>query len=329
MGVSEQLVSLADDYRAAYGNSIADRDHVRSLVRQYSQRTSDSLLEGLSVAASVDSIYFADQFHMDRVTPQMEEAWKAQFPNIDMESRLSEIAELSADERAVVWPGFANAWKGKYFEVWVRDELNAGRDVGGLALDADQKAVLHPDPQNEGFDLIIRDSDGTELDLFQLKASRGITEAREALRKYPDYDIVSTDEAANIDLEDRIFGSGMSNEDLEASIAEPMESILDSSLEDIAEAVVPFLPVVVILSKEGIPLMMGRQSANVAIGNAVNKAMKSGAAFGAGTVAVALGAGLFSLPTAVLTRLGVDRVQVHRRLAARVAAHRAELATVG
>jgi hypothetical protein len=328
MGVDQRLTALARRYRNTHGDSVSDRTELSNLHRTYSRQVSDSLIEGLSVAAAVDAVYMADEFHLDRVTPQMREAWDMQFSTLNLEDRLSELSELSAEARESAWTGLANGWKGKYFEVWVRDELNGGRDVGGLVLDSGESALLHPDPSNAGFDLMIRDADGVDVELLQLKASRGIREAREALRKYPDYDVISTDEAAVIDVEDRVFGSGITNEEIEDSIREPMESILDSPLEDLAESAIPFLPLVVILSREGVPLIMRRQTAEVAVRNAAERSLKSGVAFGAGSLAVLVGAGFFALPASVLARLGMDRVQVQRRTARKLGAQREQLATI-
>ena len=93
--------------------------------------------------------------------------------------------------------GFLSAWKGKYFEVLVRDELNAGEWVGDIHLEPGQTALLAESAIQPGWDLQIINSDGSVAQELQLKATESLSYVKEALERYPDIGVLTTDEVFN------------------------------------------------------------------------------------------------------------------------------------
>ena len=84
--------------------------------------------------------------------------------------------------------------KGKYFEVLVRDRLNAGESVGELQLQPGQVATLVESPTQPGIDLLIKNEDGSTDELLQLKASESLGYVRRAFDRYPDIRVVTPSE---------------------------------------------------------------------------------------------------------------------------------------
>ena len=89
---------------------------------RYQERREQSLLDAAAAAISLNGIVNGDAINFDQITPQMREAFELSFPNDVLEERLSDLDTADPAELA----GFMSNWRGKYFEVLVRDELNSG-----------------------------------------------------------------------------------------------------------------------------------------------------------------------------------------------------------
>ena len=254
-------------------------------------------------AAAVNAIFLSDQIDMSQVTPEMQEAFSLAYPNVD----LSSLAGRSPDEIE----GFISAWKGKLFEVCVRDELNAGERVGDIHLELGQTASLAESATQPGWDLQILNADGSLAQDLQLKATESLSYVKEALERYPDIDVLATDEVGAV--AENILSSGFSNEALEKTIRAPMEDLLDGPIEELFENVLPGLPFVLIAVGEGRKVLMGRKSFGIAMQDGWSRVVKSGAAIGVGALVVFLDGGLLSIPASFLTHMGIDRYQIMGR----------------
>lgn len=296
-----RLVRLAEGYRASYRLGENVWEELRGLYEKLVKEREQTLLDAAAASAGLGSL-FADQIDLAQVTPQMREAFEAAYPKVGLESL--------ADRGPEALTGFLGGWKGKYFEVLVRDQLNAGEQVGEISLDAGQQAVLADSPIQPGWDLQILNADGTVDKVLQLKATDYLSRVKDALERYPDIDVLTTVEAAD-DVPNQILSSGMSDAELEEAIRGPMEPLLDSTLEEVAEAVLPGLPFVIIALSEGRKVMTGRKTLELAFRDSSRRAVKSGASMAVGAGVYVLGGGLLSIPATALSRIVMD-VSVNR-----------------
>ena len=301
--MDDKLNSLANQHR---NNRVSDqsvRETIRELYQRYIKKNEQALLDAAAAATAVNAIFLTDQIDMSQVTPQMAEAFNLAYPNVD----LSSLVGRSPDEIG----GFLSAWKGKYFEVLVRDKLNAGEWVGDIHLEPGQTAMLAESATQPGWDLQIINSDGSIAQELQLKATESLSYVKEALERYPDIDVLTTDEVG--DAAENIFSSGFSDKALEDTIRAPMEDLLDKPIEELLENVLPGLPFALIAIGEGRQVLMGRKTFDIAMKDGLSRAVKSGAAIGAGALVAFLDGGLLSIPASFLTRLGIDRYQTMGR----------------
>ena len=229
------LMALAQEYR------IHDEREILTLAAIAADVSLDSVLNlGLEPAAA----------------PQFMEAFRLQYPNVDIDSL------RGASEESL--RGWAKV-KGKYFEVIVRDRLNAGESVGELQLQPGQVATLVESPTQPGIDLLIKNGDGSIDELLQLKASDSLGYVRRAFDKYPDIRVVTPSEVD--DTADSIIGTTISNEELErttqAQINEMGESAFNDLLDKGAEAILDSVPLVSMVAAgviEGRNLLAGRHT---------------------------------------------------------------------
>jgi hypothetical protein len=292
---------------------------IRKLRAAYRERREQTLLDAASSAISLNTILTADETDFDAITPQMREAFGLAFPGNDLHASLSEIAG-AADNAAEV-TGFLNNWRGKYFEVLVRDRLNSGETVGDLTLGAGQTAVLATDISQPGWDLQILSADGLPVSEVQLKASSSLAYVKDALETYPSIEVLATDEVAEQIISDSVSSSGISNTDLQDEIKSPLDTVIDSPLEDIAEMLGHGLPVLVVVGTEGTMWLTGRQTLENALSRSANRLVKTGASMGVGGLLSLVGLGVVSLPASALTRIAMARYDTFNMAQARIRAN--------
>jgi hypothetical protein len=139
------LVTLANTYRNEYRFSGADiRSGMADAARKYIQSEVTSIVDAASVGIALEALVAGTDVHLERLSDQAREAYEAAFPNVPIES----LHDASQDQLQ----GMLNAWKGKLFEVDVRDQLNSGEWVGDWHLDSGQTAELAASPTQEGWD---------------------------------------------------------------------------------------------------------------------------------------------------------------------------------
>ncbi len=308
--MDSSLKNLAARYHHRYGDDIRSPAAVRQLYDKYVYRREVSIIDAAAATTALGTILYADQIDQSAITPQMWEAFGEAFPNRSIE----DLEHLSPEEIK----GWLSPWKGKLFEVDVRDRLNAGEIVGDIRLGPGHVAVLAESANQPGWDLqIINDTDRTIVDALQLKATDSMSYVKNALERYPDIDILATDEVASR-MPSLVMNSGISDAQLEQQIESPVEALLDSPLEEFAEHILPGLPFVIITSTQGVKVLLGKQSFRTAMDTIIDRGVKSGAAMGVGLLVSATGAGIISLPAAFATRLGIDRFKINMGLRRRL-----------
>lgn len=320
------ITDLAGAYRVRYGEPVSSAVKLRDLYSNYVRLREDTLLDAAAASLAIDALFFSDQIDFSSVTSQMNEAFARAYPSQDLAERLEELGELERDSNEVT--GFLANWKGIYHEILVRDRFNSSQQVGSVVLKEGQRAVLPEQINQPGLDLRILNADGTEDSVLQAKATNEIGLISEALMKYPDIQIAATDEVAAQVLDQRVFASGFDNEELWDQVIRPMEDVWDSPVEDLIEQVLPGLPFVIIATTEGTMVLLGKQPFQDGLDRATRRGVKTLAAVGVGAMMALMGAGVFSLPSAFLTRFGIDRYRLLTQLAKRLDADRDQLLAI-
>lgn len=190
----------------------------------------DMLLDSLGISVSVIHGYY----HIDYIPEEIEEAYKAAYPIKSQTDNLRDIIE-DADDTELA--GLISGIKGKLFEMRYVDFLNDGHLPDGY------EAVLAESATNPGWDIAILDNNGITVNELQMKATDSVDYIKTALERYPDIDIVTTEEVYNSvvmhEFADQVINSGISNEELTSVVTETLES--DSVDMDWGLPVVPML----------------------------------------------------------------------------------------
>lgn len=190
----------------------------------------DMLLDSLGISVSVIHGYY----HIDYIPEEVEEAYKAAYPIKSQTDNLRDIIE-DADDTEVA--GLISGIKGKLFEMRYVDFLNDGHLPDGY------EAVLAESATNPGWDIAILDNNGITVNELQMKATDSVDYIKTALERYPDIDIVTTEEVYNSvvmhEFADNVINSGISNEELTSVVTETLES--DSVDMDWGLPVIPML----------------------------------------------------------------------------------------
>ena len=271
-------------------NGAGDAESIKNLHQHYASRKAESLMDAMLAAIGISTLIDGNTINYDAITPQMEEAFSLSFPN----KSISELEGLDAESLR----GILSNWKGKLFEVQVRDQLNNGDIVGEVVLDQGQTAVLAESVNQPGWDLKILNTDGTADEFLQLKATESMSYINEALEKYPDIDIMATSEIASISEE--LQNSGISLDELN----EPLLEVLDGG-SDVLDMIVPGLPFLIIAAAEGRKVFVKKADWDEAVINIASRGVKTGLAMAVGLVAFDItGISWVGIGIAVLFRWG-------------------------
>ena len=304
--MESRFVILARRYNDGSSTEVRQRA-LKDLYKKFIQEREKTFLDAAAATTAINSLYFSDYIDFDKITPQMQEAFHLAYPNVELTS----LAQSTPEEAA----GFLSGWKGKYFEVLVRDRLNAGEWVGDIHLNPNQVAAIAESATQPGWDLQIFNPDGTIADLLQLKATNSLGYIQEALKRYPDIDVLTTTDVFDHGdlISGHVINSGISNEDLTEAIHAPMESLFDTDIGEFLEDILPGLPFLIIAISEGRKVMVGKKSLALALSNAFERVAKTSLSMGVGALVYALDGGILSLPATFLTRIGFDRVKILHR----------------
>lgn len=246
---------------------------------QFRERREQSLLDAAATVVSLNTIIHSDAIDYDVITPQMREAFELAFPNDDLAERLT---NLDSDNAAQL-TGFMNNWRGKYFEVRVRDELNSTGQVGDLVLSDGQSAVLAPDINQPGWDLMIVSESGVPVSEIQLKATDSVSYVKNALERYPDVEVLTTEAASDsssvidsaVDIV-RTQAINIATDELNSRVSAFANEMEDSPLQDAIEAVGLGLPVLMTVGAGGVMWLTGRQTLGQAVSRSIDQAVESG-----------------------------------------------------
>jgi hypothetical protein len=113
-------------------------------------------------------------------------------------------------------------------------------------------------------------------------------------------------------------GESLDQDEIEGML-KPLEELMDGPFESIAARVVPALPFVVIAAGEGTRVLAGRRSFGDALVSAARRSVRPAIPAAVGGLLLLLGAGLVSIPVALLTHFGVSRVDSAATTSDRVA----------
>ncbi|WP_243388184.1 hypothetical protein [Bacillus kexueae] len=299
--MADTLIKLSSDYRRK-NKAVNDKNTITDLYQFYIKKREQSLLIAAASAVAIHSILDNGALDYSAITPQMEEAFNLQFPNL----QLQDLENMTLEQLE----GILLGWKGKYFEVLVRDQLNDGLTVGDIQLDPGQTAVLSDSPTQAGWDLQIINEDGSISTEIQLKATESLSYIKSALEKYPEIDVLTTEEVFNQSniLSEQILNSGISENELEASLRGPMEELLSNEGSSSMDLILPGLPFMIIAIGEGRHVLMGKQTFEGFMNIFMEKATKSAVAMTAGWLSTfIIDFGLSSALVSMGTYLLLDR----------------------
>lgn len=310
------LATLAESYPAQ------DRDSLRELACEYGARNEHEVLELAALAADVSVDSVVNLGLEPEANPQLLEAFRLQYPNVDTESLRGRAPEEIE--------GFVNGVKGKYFEVLVRDRLNAGERVGEIELDPGQTVDMAESPAQEGWDLVIKNPDGTTHEDIQLKATESLYYVKRAFERYPGIRVATTSEIDG--TADNILQTDISNEQLTEATRELMgelgesmaENILDTGLEMAADSV-PLLSPLVIVGGEGRNVLMGRSTLDESLRRGAKRLGKAGMYNAIGAALTSTGIGVAAVPVVAGMKIAERRVTARAGFSKRLEARTAEL----
>ncbi len=299
----QELKILAGSYPAQGHESLS------KLAGRYQRRQEREVLELAALASDVSIDDVANLGLEPNSNPQFLEAFRLQYPTVNLES-----LKDATQERL---EGLANGVKGKYFEVLVRNKLQAGERIGDVQLEPGQMAVLAKSQNQLGWDLRIEDSNGEVVENLQLKATDSMSYVKEALDKYPNIRVVVPDELdEQASLRNNVIASNISNDHLEnetkAQLGElsegPVKDLADTSAEFALDAI-PWVSAAVIAATEGGMVMLGRSTMKDAMQRGKGRLVRAGAYSTVGTVLMMSPAGPIAIPTTVALRIAEGRIR--------------------
>ncbi|MBK7006290.1 MAG: hypothetical protein IPH37_15145 [Burkholderiales bacterium] len=220
---SGRLSILADKYARA--GDLPAGEAFQHAFRRFLKANRESLLD-ITVAAA--SVHISVGDGPQDVDPLLLQAIYDTNPSIT-DDRL-----FALDGDAL--QGAVNTAKGKYFEYLVVDKLSQGQQVGPLLLESGQQAVLADSMTQPGWDLRIVDEHGDVVEYLQLKATDSVSYIRSALERYPDIQILATDEVVDSGL---VLDSGISDQDLRANVEMGVNAVDVSLTETFRDSLSP------------------------------------------------------------------------------------------
>ncbi len=313
---THELFAIGEQYPPAV------RDDVLKLAAFYRRRNEREVLELTASAADLSTDQMVSLGLNPDPDPQLLEAFQGQYPNVDVES----LAGRSGEELQ----GFVNGVKGKYFEVLVRDRLNSGESLGGLALEPGQVARLAEAPTQAGWDLEIVDQQGESIEQIQLKATDSLSYVKDALVRYPDIRVAVPEDIDS--YSDAVIGTDISHDVLEQAtqeqLAELSEGAITNALETAAEMAVDIVPVtsaLLIGVTEGRKYLMGQATLLQATKVGGRKLARAGIYNALGAALSAAGLGPFGIPIVLAVRVGETRLSGQVNLGDNLATRAGEL----
>jgi hypothetical protein len=214
--------------------------------------------------------------------------------------------------------GAVNTAKGKYFEYLVVEKLNHGQQVGPLLLEPGQEAVLADSMTQPGWDLRIVGEHGDVVEYLQLKATDSVGYIRSALERYPDIQILATDEVGGSGL---VLDSGITDHDLRSHVEIGVDAVDVSLAETFLDHFHPLLPLAAMALYEGRRLWIGRQSMDAFKLALARRSQRIVVTQTIGAAVYAMDGGLLSIPAAIAGGVVFDRTINQAAIATSYQAH--------
>ena len=294
----------------------SERESLMEIGEFYQRRHEREVLELAAIAADVGIEDLTNLGLEPDENPLIREALKKQYPTIDVESLAGRSQEYLNN--------LVNGVKGKYFEILVRDRLNDGDCVGGIALRDGERALLAESPSQAGLDLKIVNQYGEQVDSLQTKATNSVGYVKHHLERYPDIKVIVPEERGQFASETPgvLSAEGLSNEEMteaaESQLQEWGESGLVDAIHHGAEYAIDAVPVVsigVTMIVEGQRVLTGRSTVNEAFKRGGRRVAEASVWTAAGAALTHVGVGEpVSAAAMVGARMYAGRVRKYRSL---------------
>jgi hypothetical protein len=185
--------------------------------RKRAQTPSECLTVGGDVVADITRTPTA-------VPEEVERAFSAAFPGLH--SQGVTFSEAVRDRSEAELAGLLAPVKGKLFELRYVEHLNSGYLPEGYV------ARIAESANQPGWDIAITGPDAQIVNVLQAKATDSIGYVREALERYPDIDVVTTDEVFSqlimTGTAEQIINSGISDLGLEQVVGQAAGTAADA-----------------------------------------------------------------------------------------------------
>jgi len=184
----------------------------RSIVNEHQQgrRVVDSLAVGGDLLS--DILAGGD------ASADVHTAYAAAYPDLAQKMSFESVVR-SLDDSQIT--GFISGVKGKLFEMEYMEYLNDGNLPDGYYAELAHSAT------QPGWDIAVHGPDGHVASLLQMKATDSVEYVRHALERYPDIDVVTTDEVYSQlvmnGAADHVSGSGITDADLTHHVTEAVD----------------------------------------------------------------------------------------------------------
>lgn len=208
----------------------------------------------------------------------------------------------------VALEGAVNAAKGKYFEYLVVDRLNNGERVGDVVLPEGFTARVAESMTQPGWDVQILDPNLRVADYLQLKATDNASYIKEALDRYPEVTILTTDEVADASFSGvHVLDADIQNSWLDQVVRDAMG--VDASFGEVFfQAFHPLLSLGFIVGTEGYRVVFSEKDAKRAALAIAHRGTRTLASQSVGALVFAAGGGWLMLPAAIATGLIYERL---------------------
>jgi hypothetical protein len=180
--------------------------------------------------------------------------------------------------------------------------------VGDVVLPDGFSATVAESMTQPGWDIQILDPNSRVSDYLQLKATDDAAYIKEALDRYPDITILTTDEAAHAVASADVLDADISDKWLDHTIRESMGTADASFGEGFVGAFHPLLSLAFIVGTEGYRVAVSNKDATRAVLAIAHRGTRTLMSQSVGALVYAAGGGWLTLPAAVLTGLVYERL---------------------
>jgi hypothetical protein len=196
---------------------------LKSTIEEQGQQYRKLTYQNLSNHRNLDSLAVGgDMLHdvlLNGASPEVKAAFAAAYPQEAQHISFEDAVRSLPDDHL---PGLISAVKGKLFEMKYADYLNDGNLPDGYYAELAHSAT------QPGWDISIHGTDGHIASLLQLKATDSVDYVQHALDRYPDIDIVTTDEVYSRlvmnGAADHVMHSGMTNSDITHVVSDSVDN---------------------------------------------------------------------------------------------------------